>query len=93
MNKCVICKQRIIPPSDSKRGLTGTTYVQWCPSCGNFEIADAAVCILDDAVGQKRRTRQEVVDHFSKIIKGANRSGKTALITDDDAQVFGFEDV
>ena len=34
MRKCVICKRRVVPVSDSKRGSCGTTFVQWCPACG-----------------------------------------------------------
>ena len=86
---CVICKQRI-PAANARR--EDNKYMQWCPSCGDFKIHDLAVELLDAAVEQDRRTRQEVVDHFSKTIKTENnRSGRMAVITNDDAQVFGFD--
>ena len=83
---CVICK-RSIHAADA--GREGTRYRQWCPSCGDFKIHHKTVLILDAAVRKKRRTRKEVVDRFSRIIKAENeRSGRMAVITSDDAQAF-----
>lgn len=88
MANCVICKRSI---HTANAGLEDAKYMQRCPSCGNFKIDAPAVTILDAAVEQGRRTRQEVVDHFAKIIKAENqRLGRIAVVTDDDAQAFGF---
>lgn len=88
MANCVICKRSI---HAAKAGREGTKYKQWCPSCGDFKMDAPAVVILKAAIEQGRRTRQEVVDHFSRIIKAENqRSGRMAIVTDDDAQAFGF---
>ena len=88
MANCVICKRSI---HAANAGREGAKYTQRCPCCGNFTIDAPAVTILDAAVEQGRRTRQEVVDHFAKIIKAENqRSGRIAVVTDDDAQAFGF---
>lgn len=62
MRTYVICKREKAPTPDSKRGSCGTTFVQWWPSCGNFEIPYSAVAILDqswardDARGRKWST-------------------------------------
>lgn len=86
MKTCVICKQSISAANASRED---TKYKQWCPPCGDFKIPHDAVLILDAAVREGRRTRKEVVDHFSKIIKAANnRSGRMAVITKDDADAF-----
>lgn len=84
---CVICKHGILA---ANAGREDTKYKQWCSSCGDFKICHKAVLILDAAVKEGRRTRKEVVDHFSKIIKAENRLGRMAIITSDDAQAFGF---
>ena len=87
---CVICKLQI-PTSDAKRCRGGTSYLQWCPRCGNFEIPAVAVRLLEDAVQKRNRTRQEVIDHFAEYIQSENAAGRVAGITIDAAQSFGFE--
>ena len=84
---CVLCKQDIL---ESTRDVTGTVFAQSCPTCGTFEIAAPAVAILDDAVDQGLRTRQQVVTQFSMAHHQQNEKGRTPVITDDDAQFFGF---
>lgn len=91
MKTCVICKQSI---QVANAGREEGKHKQWCPSCGNFKIHDSAIFILDAAVKEDERTRKEVVDHFSKMIKAENkRSGRMAVITSDDAQAFGFDNI
>ena len=67
---------------------------RWCPYRGNFKIHHQAVLLLNATVREGKRTQQEIVDHFSRIIKAENnRSGQMAAITGDYAQAFGFDNI
>lgn len=88
---CVLCKR------DIDRFLAGRTtsrghpaYQQQCPSCGWFVAEVLAISILDGAVKDEVRTREDIVRHFIQLISSENDAGRPGLITIDDAQAYCY---
>ena len=87
---CVLCK-RELSPDDPSGTESVTAYVQRCPSCGYFVAEAPAVRILDGAVKEGIRTREEIVGHFSRFISSEKSAGRSrARITDAAAQSYCY---
>ncbi len=88
---CVLCKQDI---DGSDSGLTevngGPAYKQLCRSCGWFVAEAPAITILDGAVKDEVRTREDILEHFRRRIAVDNKDSNAAIITTDDAQAYCY---
>lgn len=91
--RCVLCKRGI------DRSVSGWTendghpaFVQRCPSCGGFIVEAAAISVMDCAVKDEARTREDILGHFrQRIASAGTKNGDLAVITTDNAQDYCYE--
>jgi len=88
---CVLCKRAIDVRDSGRIEINGgPAYRQLCPSCGWFIAEPPAIAILDGAVKDGVRTREDIVQHFAQIIGIENRESNPAVITSDAAQAYCY---
>lgn len=87
---CVLCKEEI--PKQKSLFVTyegHPAFEQDCPLCGWFIIQAPAVKIMDVAVKDAAHRREDIVEHFRKVIE-LEVGGEPVFITIDDAQDYCY---
>ena len=81
---CVLCKEEI-PRTDSLfiKYEGYPAFEQRCPLCGWFIAEPPAITVMDGAVVDRIHTREDIVEHFRKVIELGT---EPVLITTDAAQ-------
>ena len=88
---CVLCKRDIDVRDAGRTEINGgPAYRQLCTSCGWFAIEAPAVTVLDSAVKDGVRTREDILEHFCEIIGLENADSNPAIITVDAAQAYCY---
>ena len=88
---CVLCKRDIDVRDAGRTEVNGgPAYRQLCTSCGWFVIEAPAVTVLDSAVKDRVRTREDILEHFCEIIGLENADSNPAIITTDAAQAYCY---